>query len=73
MRVDPGRLAFSVNFYELSFFTSKNWYQPGKVDSARFGDLNREKASIATQDFDSLPGSLCLFLQGRRHQVPRPQ
>ena len=63
VRVDPGRLAFSVNFYRLTLFTSPTWYQPGNVDRTHFGELNRDRASISTQDFDSLPGSLCLFLQ----------
>ena len=63
LRVDPGRLAFSVNFYELSLFTSKRWYQPGAVDRALFGDIRQEQATITTAGFDSLPGSLCLFLR----------
>lgn len=63
IRVDPGRLSFSVNFYELSLFSSKNWYQPGTVDTARFGDLARDAAKASTLNFDSLPGSLCVFLR----------
>jgi hypothetical protein len=63
VRLDPGRLAFSVNFYELTLFTSKTWYQPGAVDTARFGDLSGGEATITTAGFDSLPGSLCLFLR----------
>ena len=63
VRVDPGRLAFSVNFYELSLFTSKTWFQPGPVDRARFGDISKDNATVTTAGFDSLPGSLCLFLQ----------
>ena len=63
VRVDPGRLAFSVNFYELSVFTAKSWYQPGDVDRARFGDLNRDQATVTTIGFDTLPGSLCIFLR----------
>ncbi len=63
VRVDPGRLAFSVNFYELSFFTAKRWYQPGDVDAARFGEISKDQATVTTFTFDTLPGSLCLFLR----------
>jgi hypothetical protein len=63
VRVDPGRLSFSVNFYRLSLFSSKNWYQPGAVDTARFGDLSHDAAKLSVVDFDSLPGSLCVFLR----------
>ncbi|HSO38178.1 MAG TPA: hypothetical protein VLT33_36875 [Labilithrix sp.] len=63
VRVDPGRLSFSVNFYELSLFSSKSWYQPGPVDRARFGDLTTDAARVTTFGFDTLPGSLCVFLR----------
>lgn len=63
VRVDPGRLSFSVNFYKLSVFSSKSWYQPGSVDTARFGNLSHEAAQISIVDFDTLPGSLCVFLR----------
>ncbi len=63
VRVDPGRLSFSVNFYELSMFRSRNWYQPGTVDRARFGDIASDAAKVSTVSFDSLPGSLCVFLK----------
>ncbi len=63
VRVDPGRLSFSVNFYKLSLFSAKSWYQPGSVDTARFGDLSRDAARISIVDFDTLPGSLCVFLR----------
>lgn len=63
VRVDPGRLAFSVNFYELSLFTSSRWYQPGPVDRARFGDVPASSASITKVGFDTLPSSLCIFLR----------
>ena len=62
VRVDPGRLAFSVNVYSLSLITANNWYQPGEVDR-RFGDITPESSSIANYDFDGLPGSLCVFLR----------
>lgn len=62
-RVDSSRLAFSVNFYYLSVVHAGSWYQPGDIDP-RFGDVRRESnTSVTSIDFDSLPGSLCLFLQ----------
>ena len=63
VRVDPGRLAFSVNFYELTVFSSNSWYQPGEVDRAHFGDLNRDRATVSSFTFNTLPGSLCIFLR----------
>ena len=63
VRVDPGRLAFSVNFYELSIFTASRWYTPGKVDPAHFGAVAGSDAAVTTAGFDTLPSSLCLFLR----------
>ena len=63
VRVDAGRLAFSVNFYELSMFRSSSWYAPGPIDRKNFGDVGSAKASVTTYDFDSLPSSLCIFLR----------
>lgn len=63
VRVDSSRLAFSVNFYDLSITSADSWYQPGAIDRARFGDVRREgNTAVSTVDFDSLPGSLCVFL-----------
>ena len=65
VRVDPGHLSFSANFYEISLFSSKNWYAPGAVDQAHFPGVtdNGNGARVSTQGFDSLPGSLCVFLR----------
>ena len=63
VRVDAGRLAFSVNFFTFSLVAADRWYQPGPVDRARFGDIPANDASIANYDFDVLPGSLCLFFR----------
>lgn len=63
VNVDPGRLAFSVNFYQVSLFTASSWYQPGNVDRSHFGDVGKDQASVTTAGFDTLPGSLCLFLR----------
>jgi hypothetical protein len=63
VRVDPGRLAFSVNFYELSLFTASRWYTPGNVDRTHFGDVTGADASIQSVGFDTLPSSLCIFLR----------
>jgi hypothetical protein len=63
VRVDAGRLAFSVNFYSVSVVTAERWYQPGPVDRARFGEVQTDDASITNADFDALPGSLCLFFR----------
>ena len=63
VRVDPGRLAFSVNFYELSLFRSASWYAPGPVDRAHFGEVAAAKANGTSFGFDTLPSSLCVFLR----------
>jgi len=64
VRVDSSRLAFSVNFYDLSITSAGSWYQPGPVDQARFGDIRKDgSTAVSTVDFDSLPGSLCVFLE----------
>lgn len=61
-RVDKNRLSFSVDFYSLSLFQSGRWYQPGAIDRERFGDVGVEgNTAVRSFDFDSLPGSLCLF------------
>jgi hypothetical protein len=63
VRVDAGRLAFSVNFYELSLFRSASWYAPGPIDRKNFGDVGSTNASVTSYGFDSLPSSLCIFLR----------
>lgn len=62
VRVDPGRLAFSVSFFTVTVVTADRWYQPGSVDRGRFGDVRSTDASITNSDFDPLPSSLCVFL-----------
>lgn len=63
VRVDPGRLAFSVNFYELTVFTASNWYTPGNVDRAHFGAVAGSDGAVTTVAFEALPSSLCIFLR----------
>jgi hypothetical protein len=63
VRVDPGRLAFSVNFYALSLTVAPDWYHPGSVDRATFGAVPRDRVSITNAEFDPLPGSLCGFFR----------
>lgn len=63
VRVDSLRLAFSVNFYQFSLVSAPNWYQPGPIDQSRFGNVSRDGAAIDNFDFDSLPGSLCLYFK----------
>jgi len=63
VRVDSLRLSFSVNFYQFSLAKAPRWYQPGDVDRGRFGDVSRDGAAIDNFDFDSLPGSLCLYFK----------
>lgn len=63
VRVDSLRLAFSVNFYQFSLVSAPNWYQPGPIDQSRFGNPSRDGAAIDNFDFDSLPGSLCLYFK----------
>lgn len=61
-RVDKNRLSFSVDFYSLSYLSSSRWYQPGEIDRQRFGDVRVEgNTSVSSFDFDTLPGSVCLF------------
>lgn len=63
LRVDKNRLSFSVDFYYLSMTRSSSWYQPGAIDRARFGDVAVDgNTAVGSFDFDTLPGSLCLFL-----------
>lgn len=64
VRTDSNRLAFSVNFYQLSIVDAPRWYQPGAVDRERFGEGHvGVEPSVSGVDFDSLPGSLCVFLR----------
>jgi len=63
VHIDPGRLAFSVNFYEVSVFTSSSWYRPGPVDRDTFGEIGGSRATMTTADFDALAGSLCIYLR----------
>ena len=63
LRIDKNRLSFSVDFYYLSMTRSSAWYQPGTIDRSRFGDLGVDgDTAVSAFDFDSLPGSLCLFI-----------
>lgn len=63
VRVDPGRLTFSVNFYSIGVLQAPRWYAPGDIDRSRFGDVPREGASMTNASFDALPSSLCIFLR----------
>lgn len=61
VRIDKNRLSFSVDFYYLSLITAPRWYQPGPIDTGRFGDVSRDSnTAVSAFDFDSLPGSICL-------------
>lgn len=60
---DDRRLAFSVNFYTVSFLQAPRWYQPGEVDRARFGNAELGDAQMNDIEFNALPSSLCLFFQ----------
>jgi len=64
--VDTERLTFSVNFYTFTAFHARKWYQPGEVDSARFGAPKNEGLSLTDLEFNALPSSLCLFLSSSR-------
>lgn len=62
VRIDKNRLSFSVDFYNLSLLHSGGWYQPGSIDKQRFGDVGVQgNTAVSSFDFDSLPGSICLF------------
>ncbi|AKU98074.1 hypothetical protein AKJ09_04738 [Labilithrix luteola] len=68
LRIDPGRLAFSVNFYAAQFTTAPHWYQPGPIDTQKFGSLQVGGTSMSDVRLTSLPSSLCLFFRvGRIH------
>jgi hypothetical protein len=60
---DDRRLAFSVNFYTVSFVHAPRWYQPGAVDRARFGNVDLADSQMSDVEFNALPSSLCLFFQ----------
>ncbi|MBX3192465.1 MAG: hypothetical protein KF819_36075 [Labilithrix sp.] len=66
MRIDSGRLSFSVNFYSIQYASSKTWYRPGPIDAQRFGDVPSAEGSVTSFTFDSLPSSLCLFFSTGR-------
>lgn len=63
LRIDPGRLAFSVNFYAAQYTTSPHWYQPGPIDTSKFGPLDVGGTSMSDIRLTSLPSSLCLFFR----------
>jgi hypothetical protein len=62
VRVDEGRLTFSVNFYSLSIHSAPRWFRPGRVDT-RFGEIDESATSMTDVAFDALPSSLCLFFK----------
>ncbi len=63
VRVDEGRLTFSVNFYSLAVHSAPNWFRPGPVDTARFGEVDEGSTNLTDVAFDVLPSSLCLFFK----------
>ncbi len=63
VRVDPGRLTFSVNFYSLGFMRAPSWYAPGEIESDRIGEVPRSGTAMTNMSFNALPSSLCLFLR----------
>lgn len=70
--VDDQRLSFSANFYRLTYTTASNWFAPGPVDRAKFGDIDVRSASLTDLDFDSLPSSLCFFFTSSALHFHRP-
>ena len=60
---DDRRLAFSVNFYTVSFMSAPRWWQPGPVDREHFRDLEIREAKMTDLEFNAMPSSLCLFFQ----------
>jgi len=63
VRIDKNRLSFSVNFYNLTVVQAPSWYRPGPVDTAQFGEVPSASPAVTAVDFDTLPGSLCVFLR----------
>lgn len=61
VRIRDESLAFSVNFYSLTFFDWPEWHAPGELDAARFGDKNLTDTDLLDIDFRPLPSTLCLF------------
>ena len=71
VRIEEGRLAFSVNFYSLTLRSASHWFRPGEVDATRFGVVDDASAKMTDATFDALPSSLCLFF-GAGHEL-RPR
>ncbi len=60
VRIDPGRLTVSVNFYSFGLEVAPDWYAPGEIDRTRYGQLDPPGATLTDVAFDILPSSLCL-------------
>ena len=61
VRIRDESLAFSVNFYSLTFYNWPDWHAPGELDAARFGDKSPTDTDLLDIDFRPLPSTLCLF------------
>jgi hypothetical protein len=62
INIDDTGLAFSVNFYAYSSTRLSGIYQPGATDRAHFGDLSLPDTGLTSTRFDTLPSTLCLFI-----------
>jgi hypothetical protein len=62
LAVEDEQVAFSVNFYTFTAFSGRNWYQPGPIDNARFGNIAKSNTTLTDLEFNALPSSLCIFL-----------
>ncbi len=54
-------LVLSVNFLALDFAHAKNWYVPGPVDTATYGNLPQSAADINRLSGNAIPSTFCLF------------
>ncbi len=75
---DDNRLSFSANFYTINLNLAPNWYQPGTVNEAVFGNLNLKTNSTTDFEFNALPSSLCLYvkagsIEAIRKRITNPQ
>ncbi len=61
VRVDSS-LALSLNFVSLDITHASNWYVPGQVDAATYGNVPRSSdATITRVSGNAVPSTFCLF------------
>jgi hypothetical protein len=61
VRISDHSIAFSVNFFSLSYTHFNQWHEPANVDASRFGNVALSGTGETTNAFKALPSTLCLF------------